>query len=104
MDYKLNKDSFHRAQCTEALFYTALADVYLSQLLIFSYDLYCKSVRHFVFSCSCCDGKCSVQEVAERILYFPYFSFDAQASRGISRVQLLLVCYFMGQELVEIIH
>ena len=45
-----------------------------------------------------------MQEVAERILYFHYLSFDAQASRGIRRVQLLLVCYFMAQELVEIIH
>ena len=72
MDYKSNKGSCHRALCTEALFYTTLADMYLSQLLICSYDLYCKSVRHFVCSCSCCDGKCIVQEVAERILSFVY--------------------------------
>ena len=104
MDYKSNKGSLHRAQCIEALFYTALADMYLSQLLIFSDDLYCKSVRHFVYSSSCCDGECIVQEVAERTYYCPYYSFDAQASRGIRRVQLLLVCYFMAQELVEIIH
>ena len=72
MDYTSNKGSLHRAQCTEALIYTALADMYLSSLLIFSYDLYCKSVRLFVCSCSCCDGKCIVQEIAERILFFLY--------------------------------
>ena len=78
MDYKSNKGSLHRAQCTEALIYTALADMYLSSLLIFSYDLYCKSVRLFVCSCSCCDGKCIVQEIAGRILYFLYSSLTAK--------------------------
>ena len=72
MDYTSNKGSLHRAQCTEALIYTALADMYLPPLLIFSHDLYCRSVRLFVCSCSCCDGKCIVQEIAERILYFRY--------------------------------
>ena len=46
--------------------------MYLSHLLNFSYDIYCKSVRLFVCSCSCCDGKCIVQEIAERILFFFY--------------------------------
>ena len=104
MGDKLNKGFLHRALCTEALFYTTLADMYLSQLLILLYALYCKSVRHFVCSCSCCDGKCIVQEAAERTYSFPYFPFDAHAWRGIRSVQLLLVCNFMAQELVEIIH
>ena len=72
MDYTSNNGSLHRAQCTEALIYTALADMYVSPLLILSHDLYCRSVRLFVCSCSCCDGKCIVQEIAERILYFLY--------------------------------
>ena len=104
MDCKLNEGSFHRAQCTEALFYITLVDMYLSQLLLFSYVLCCKSVRHFVCSCSCCDGKCIVQEAAERTYHFPHFSVDAHASRGIRSVQLLLVCYFMAQVLVHMIH
>ena len=72
MDYTSNNGSLLRAQCTEAFIYTALADMYLSLLRIFSYDLHCRSVRLFVCSCSCCDGKCIVQEIAERILYFLY--------------------------------
>ena len=45
-----------------------------------------------------------MQEVAERTHYFPSLSFDAQASIFIRRVQLLLLCDFRAQELVEIIH
>ena len=78
--------------------------MYISQLLIFSYVLCCKSVRHFVCSWSCCDGKCIVQEAAECVNSFLYLCFDAHALRGIRSVQLLLACYFMAQVLAEIIH
>ena len=73
MDYKSNNGFLHRAQCIEALIDTALADMYVSLLRIFSYDLYCRSVRLCVCSCSCCDGKGIVPEIAERILYDFYF-------------------------------
>ena len=70
MNCTSNKGFLYRASCTEAFIYTALADMYLSLLVIFSYDFYCKSGRLFVCSCSCCDGKCIVQEIAERIFFF----------------------------------
>ena len=75
MDYKLNKDLFHRAQCTEAVLYITLAGMYLSQLRVFSYDLCCESVRHFACACSCCDGKCIVQDAAERTYFFTISNF-----------------------------
>ena len=73
MDYTSNKGSLHRAQCTGALIYTALADKYLLLLLIFSYDLYCKSVRLFVCSCSFRDGKlmCRTTQSVFFFLYSP---------------------------------
>ena len=93
MDYESNNGCLHGAQFAEALIYIVLADMYLSLLLTFllaifslmypvadasrtpcvSFDISWRSVRLFVYSCSCCDyGKGIVQVTAGRIPYFLY--------------------------------